>query len=150
MPKAKYFRIEIQNEQRLMRVNLSELKALAKSVLLREKSRYRQVTIRVCDDRAIRKMHGDFMGKDTPTDVMAFESCDDRRSDYLGDVIVSAETARRVCGKYAVSAKEEIYRYVTHGLLHLLGYDDHRRKEYDNMHAKQEKLLRDFLGDKKT
>jgi len=62
----------------------------------------------------------------------------DRRNEgnVLGDVVICSSVARENAKKYGVSVRLEMSRLVTHGLLHLLGYD-HGKKMFDL----QEKIL---------
>lgn len=97
----------------------------------------------VTDDKGIRDYHRDYMGDDTPTDVISFALGEKA---YLGDIVVSAETARRECARYGVRARGEFERYVVHGVLHLLGYDDVKKKDCAEMHRRQERHLKEFNG----
>jgi probable rRNA maturation factor len=85
-----------------------------------------QMALRLCDDATIAELHEQFFDDPTPTDVITFpaEHLSDGDASYLGDVIVSVETAV----DQAVDAGNTIGREVAflglHGLLHLCGYDD--------------------------
>jgi len=56
-------------------------------------------------------------------------------------VIVCLDEARRQAKINGCSHKEETARYVVHGILHCLGYDDRKLRERDEMWALQEKLV---------
>ena len=79
-------------------------------------------SIVLVSDSAIRKLNRDYAFKDYPTDVLSFPTSDvDRRNDpYLGDVVISVETAAR---QATASLLEELKVLSLHGVLHLLGYD---------------------------
>src|SRR5579875_2449601 len=60
-----------------------------------------QLSVWICDDASIAKLHHDFMGIEGPTDVMSFPGGDDearpipfmrRNETFLGDIAVSFET----------------------------------------------------------
>ena len=77
----------------------------------------------VVDDPTIRRLHREYLGEDSPTDVMSFVL--ERADDYLeGEVVVSAETACAAAPEYGWPAADELLLYVIHGTLHLVGYDD--------------------------
>jgi len=58
-----------------------------------------------------------------------------------GEVILSAETARRNAGIFGVSPNEELSLYLVHGLLHLCGYDDMTRPEKQLMRRREAESL---------
>lgn len=66
-------------------------------------------------------------------------------SGVLGDLVVSAEMARTFAKDLNIPFKQELARYLVHGTLHLLGYDDHKPVDYKKMHARQEWLLNKIL-----
>jgi len=57
-------------------------------------------------------------------------------------VVISAETANREAKRRKVHTQEEIYLYLIHGILHLLGYDDTRAIDRKKMKAKEKELQR--------
>jgi len=59
----------------------------------------------------------------------------------LGDVVISTQTAKREAKKRKVFVQKEIELYLTHGILHLLGYDDENRRDRKKMRAKERELL---------
>jgi probable rRNA maturation factor len=63
-----------------------------------------------------------FRGKPQPTDVLSFP-VDPGENGYLGDVVISAETARRNARRSGRSLREELRILILHGVLHLLGYN---------------------------
>ena len=84
------------------------------------------------DDREIERLNADYRGKRRPTDVLSFPWSNGRQGSdisgrelrgFLGDVVISAETARRNARREGHSAANEIRWLVLHGVLHLLGYD---------------------------
>lgn len=90
-------------------------------------------------DRAMRKYNQTYRGKDGPTDVLSFEG----DGGYLGDILISAETAHRQASRGGpLSLQANLRRLALHGLLHLMGYDH----EVDNgeMRALETRLRRRF------
>ncbi len=98
------------------------------------------------DDKAIAELHRRFLGKDGPTDVLAFGMQEGKslRGDphLLGDIAISAERALDQSKRLRVSVQKELALYVIHGILHLLGYDDHDRRAHLLMRRKEKELLR--------
>jgi probable rRNA maturation factor len=67
------------------------------------------------------RLHERWMGDSTPTDVMAVAY---RDPDLWGEIFVNVECAQRVARERGHAAARECALYVTHGALHLLGFDD--------------------------
>ena len=88
-------------------------------------------------------LHQRFMGESGPTDVFSFDLGTDRRRGVLdGEVIICTDVARRRAVEPGLaSARAELALYLTHGILHLAGYDDHRPADYRRMHAREDELL---------
>ena len=97
------------------------------------------MSVLIAGDRQIRRINKKFLKHDYATDVISFET---------GDVVVSADTARRVAQELGIPAKEELARYLVHGTLHLLGYDDKNKKDSEKMYSRQEKILASLRGTK--
>lgn len=88
-----------------------------------------------CDDRTIHQINKEYRNKDCATDVITFSLfCDDknaivyRKTADLGQIIVSIETANR---QKKGTLETEILTLITHGILHLFGFDHSEKKDYD-------------------
>lgn len=83
--------------------------------------------IALVGDEEMRRIHKDFLGLDTPTDVISFplESAGKlEHDDVFGQVVVSVDTARREARSRRLSLEREVALYAVHGTLHLVGHDD--------------------------
>ena len=99
-----------------------------------------QIGIAVVDDAAIAKLHDEFLNDTDPTDVLSFLL--ERSADILeGEVVVSADTARANAPRYRATAEDELLRYVIHGALHLVGYDDATPRKRAVMRKKEREYL---------
>ena len=63
------------------------------------------------------------------------------KTDFLGDVYVCLDQAKRQAQEYKVLFSEEIYRLVAHGILHLLGYEHKTKKQREEMKEKEEYFI---------
>jgi len=99
-------------------------------------------------DAVIRDLNKKYLNKDRPTDVLAFRMQDgdfrDLNPQLLGDIVVSVETATRRSRNLKTSFEYELYLYLAHGLLHLLGYTDMTKKGAQKMQRIQKELLKDY------
>lgn len=131
--------------------NLSadELQAVAVATL-RSEGVVGEVTLVITDDRSIQELNRDFLGYDTPTDVLAFSAQEEagefvvspEMGGYLGDVIISYPRAKAQAKEQGHSVQDELYTLVVHGILHLLGYDHAGEEERSLMWARQGAILR--------
>lgn len=124
--------VAITNHQRAMRVPRRRIERLVERILRGERRRP-AIEVAVVDDAAIRRANCRFLGHDHATDVLAFP---------YGEVVVSAETARREARRRGIAAEEELLRYVAHGVLHLLGYRDKTAASRRRMWGRQEGYLK--------
>jgi probable rRNA maturation factor len=113
--------------------------------LLRERKVDAELSIVLVDDAAIQALNATYRNKNQPTDVLAFSMREGEaapRRDLLGDVVISVETAARQATERGVSVAAEVRTLLTHGILHLLGYD-HERSAADarGMFALQDRLV---------
>lgn len=117
---------------------LSRIKSLLKS----EKFSSCQLSIVLASDSLIRRLNKKFMKKGRATDVLAFD-LGTQGGHLAGDVIVSVDTARRMAKTLKIGVKEEVWRYIVHGVLHLVGYDDTTPQKRKKMWIRQESVIRE-------
>jgi probable rRNA maturation factor len=102
------------------------------------------VTIALVDDVRIQGLNRDFLGHDTPTDVLSFpadEPDPETGRRYLGDVAISFARAAEQAGERGHTVEDELQLLVVHGVLHLLGHDHAGAGEKGRMWAAQARVL---------
>lgn len=125
-------RIEVRNAQRALEVDAPALRELAQKVLAALGRNKAHLDILITDDAYIRGIKKRYMGIDSATDVISFDT---------GDIIISAETAKRNAPQFGTTPLKEVCLYLIHGILHLSGYDDATEGGLRRMEKKQEELL---------
>lgn len=80
------------------------------------------------------KMDSPFHGDDTVRDFRG-------KDKICGEIVVSVQRALKMAERLDVAPEGEIYLYLIHGLLHLMGYDDKDAKKAANMHKKERDIL---------
>ncbi len=128
------------NEQKLVAVSERRLRRFL-SELAVEAAPGLEFSVLLATDSVIRRYNRDYRGKDAPTDVLAFPSGE---PGLAGDVLVSAETARRQARELGHTVEVEIQILVIHGLLHLLGHGHHRPAERSRMLRAERRWRRRF------
>jgi probable rRNA maturation factor len=104
-----------------------------------------ELSILLTDDAHIRELNEKHRRKAKPTDVLAFPM-DERGAGpsgarLLGDVVISLDTAARQARARRRRLMDEVVHLLSHGLLHLIGYDHRTDAEERRMNAAAEKLL---------
>ena len=94
------------------------------------------LSVAVVSDEAIHELNRRFLDHDWPTDVIAFPL-----DEGEGEVVVSADRAREEAGERGVEPVAELLLYVVHGILHLVGHDDHEPEDALAMHDLSLNLL---------
>lgn len=123
------------------------LKKAAKTVLALEGLKNEvEVNILFTDDKFIRDLNKRFLNRDEPTDVVSFNAKAGRPvkrnlKGFIGDVVISTETAGHNAKRFNTTTEKEILLYVVHGLLHLLGYTDETKKAIKIIQGRQGELL---------
>ena len=107
------------------------------------------LSLAVVSDATMRRVNREFHDCDEPTDVLAFALGAGGEDGFQGEVIVSLDTARREAAEHGVEPAAELMLYVVHGVLHLLGYDDHALADARRMHARALSIL-EGLGHRNT
>ncbi len=109
------------------------------------------LAILVTDDEEVRQMNLQFLGVDEPTDVLSFpDEADDfvqGMSDekLLGDIAIALPTAQRQADSVGHSLDAEVAHLLTHGILHLRGYDHVTNAEDEaRMRSREEHYLGDL------
>ena len=57
-------------------------------------------------------------------------------------IFISTETAARNARRFNTSLDDEVTLYLIHGILHLLGFDDHAPKDIARMRRKEQEILK--------
>ena len=95
------------------------------------------------NDKLIKKLNKEFLRKNRPTDVMAFDLKDRKESKNIinGEIVISTETAIKNAKIYKTSHFEEILLYLIHGILHLCGFRDNTKREIQRMRQREQYIL---------
>jgi probable rRNA maturation factor len=110
-----------------------------------------EVSLRLTDDAEIQQLNTDYRHQNQPTDVLSFAALEteipgaaalhEQQPLYLGDIIISVETAARQALETGHSLPQEVAWLAAHGLLHLLGWDHPDDDSLTRMLDKQTQLL---------
>ncbi len=138
--------ILIENQQKVIPLKPAVLRKIVQKILRYEKISRAALSFVFVTDRKIRAFNKEYLGRDYTTDVLAFDLKEERSAgkkdrSLEGDIVISAATACRNAKSFKTSPHYEIVLYVAHGILHLLGYDDHSLKDIKKIRAKEQELM---------
>jgi probable rRNA maturation factor len=136
----------IVNRQRRVRVAVQPLQRFYERVRAELDFAPESVTVQLVNDEEMARLNLTFRNKKGPTDVLSFPAngvCPAPGAQYIGDIAISPETARRNARRFSRSLAVEMKILLLHGMIHLAGYDHETdRGEMDRL----ERRLRKRLG----
>ncbi|MBO4263464.1 MAG: rRNA maturation RNase YbeY [Bacteroidales bacterium] len=104
-----------------------------------EQRRLGNVNFIFCSDARLLDINRQFLQHNYYTDVITFDYCE---GDILsGDIFISIDTVRENAAAFHATFENELHRVMIHGLLHLVGYDDHTEAQQRRMHEKEDHYL---------
>ena len=110
-----------------------------KSVAEIENRSIGEINIIFCSDPYILDLNIKSLDHHFFTDIITFDYCE---GDILsGDLYISVDTVRANAEFYNTGFDNELYRVIVHGLLHLIGYDDHSDEDIAVMRSKEDFCL---------
>ncbi|MBQ7517934.1 MAG: rRNA maturation RNase YbeY [Bacteroidales bacterium] len=97
------------------------------------------LSIVFCSDNYILDMNIKYLQHDYFTDIITFDYCEGEK--ISGDLFISVDSVRENALLYGATFEEELNRVMVHGVLHLIGYDDHTKAEQKTMREKENYYL---------
>ena len=130
-----YFQEDIRFELKGKTLNNRWLKMVAES----EVKKLGPLSIIFCSDNYILDINIKYLQHDYFTDIITFDYCE---GDLVsGDLFISIDSVRENALHYNVKFEDELDRVMVHGLLHLIGYDDHTPEETALMRQKEDDYI---------
>lgn len=101
------------------------------------------IDIGIVDDARISELNKQFLGHKGTTDCLSFDlsDADDPNTARTFDLVVNGQMAAREAARRGHSLLAELALYVTHGLLHQLGFDDATAEQARRMHEMEDEIL---------
>lgn len=99
------------------------------------------LTVVLVGDDLMRRLHHRYHRLRATTDVLTFDLRDQPGDPLEADLVLCVDQARRQAAHRGHDARVELLLYAVHGLLHLLGHDDHDPRAAQRMHRREDELL---------
>lgn len=132
--------ITIKNLQSRLPIRPAKIKNLVRKILKGERIK-KAGWINICftDNPSIRRCNAKFLKSDKTTDVLAFDSGSRRL--LLADIMISTDKAIEHAHYFKTTPGYELLLYVAHGILHLLGFNDHTATQIRLMRKKESQYV---------
>jgi probable rRNA maturation factor len=135
--------VSIHNRHRCIRPAHEPLRRLLQCIFRRERRRG-SIALILTTTQHIRSLNRQYRQKETTTDVLSFPFGGDGEPDetgYWGEIYINLDYLSRQARTHRRRLRDEIALRVTHGMLHLFGYDHHRDSQAVQMNARECRLL---------
>ena len=106
--------------------------------------------ILLCESKKTHQINRDYRGKDYPADIITFAVFADSEEGErfildneinLGEIIISLEKMIEGANEKSIPKEEELLFFISHGILHLLGFDHQNQEEFEFVVEHQKKAL---------
>lgn len=130
-----FFTEDIKFNFKEKRLTSRWLKLVAES----EIRRLGDISIIFCSDNYILDVNMKYLQHDYFTDIITFDYCEGEK--LSGDLFISIDSVRENAAFYHTKFEDELNRVIVHGVLHLIGYDDHSEEDIAVMRSKENYYL---------
>jgi len=129
--------------------------ALDQGILAVNGAQEAEISLLLADDAEMSELNNRYRNENAATDVLSFPLWEDENGFNppaeweklpLGDIVVCPETVAQNAAINGKSAEEEMVLVISHGFLHLIGFDHDTKEHEDRMWEKQEELVRSFFS----
>lgn len=145
------YQVSVTSVNSRLPVDEGALANAARAVLRLHATPSARMNLALVDDARMAQLNLRHLAHEGPTDVLTFnlaqsESIRDPQPQPRidGEIVVSVDTAAREAARHGHGVEAELALYVVHGVLHLLGMDDHDARSAKEMHEIEDGVLSDL------
>ena len=118
----------------------TSLKVFIQSLFIKENFTLRSITYVFCSDKFLLQINRDFLQHDYYTDIISFP-LSKKGEPIEAEIYISTDRVKENAVVHGKTYKNEMYRVLFHGALHLCGYKDKKKSEILLMRKKEEQYL---------
>ncbi len=133
--------ITVQNSQKTLPLKTVSAENTIRHILKCCRVSRADLTVVFVSRQKIAALNKQFLGRAYATDVLAFDLREHHKDVLRGDIIISTDAVVKQSRQFGQSRSRELALYMIHGILHLLGYDDHSPKDIAQMRAEEERVI---------
>lgn len=100
-----------------------------------------RLSVVLVDDALMSELHMDYCQEEGTTDVLTFDLRESQEEALDGEVVICLDEAARRAGELSHPVRHEVLLYAVHGVMHLLGEDDHEPDAFERMHTRENAIL---------
>ncbi|PQJ33379.1 rRNA maturation RNase YbeY [Salinibacter sp. 10B] len=142
MPSPYSESLSLEHDHSSLALDDEVLTRLIRHVVEAEEASLLHVSVVLSGHDTVRRLNQSYLDHDYNTDVLSFSLRETEDADEVeGEVYVDLDTAAERHEEFDTTFEREAYRYVVHGVLHLLGYDDATDEGQKRMRAKEDQYL---------
>lgn len=132
-----------KNRQRARPVPVVELRKLTLAVLRNHlRCQNYELVVYLVGSAEMTRVNEHFLRHSGSTDVITFDYCDPANpNDLNGELFICVDEAVIQARQYHTTWKNEVIRYIVHGILHLLGFDDRTKAARRKMKTRENKIV---------
>jgi rRNA maturation RNase YbeY len=118
-----------------------EILPAIKGIEIDYKKKIKSLGIIILSDEELREINVKHLKSDYYTDIITFDYAE-MPEEIEGELCISIDRVSENAEKFRVTKKEELYRVIIHGILHLAGENDHHKDEKERMQEKENQYLK--------
>lgn len=124
-------------------LQLNDLRHWLEQCMREESVSWHRIDFKFCDEKTMLEYNRTYLDHDYYTDILTF--ADDARSDMvMGDILINVDRLLDNAQSYHTTSQSELLRLLAHGILHLIGYDDHTEATATAMRNKENQWIARF------
>jgi probable rRNA maturation factor len=146
------FNVVIASRQRTKKINLRRLRQTAVALLMETGVPSAELGINLVTADEMTRVNQTFLNHEGPTDIITFNHLNhedaglEPKGGLYGELFICIDEAVRQARQFRTTWQSELVRYVIHGVLHLVGYDDLKPALRRKMKREENRLLRLLAG----
>lgn len=122
------------------KISVRQINSWVERIIHKENRKLGKIEIIITSDEQLLAINRTYLNHNYFTDIITFGN--NKKDIVYGNIFISIERIKENAHKYQVTIKREMYRVISHGILHLLGYNDRNEKEKYMMRKKEDKYLK--------
>lgn len=142
----------IANRQRTKKINARRLKEIVRAVFDELNITEAELGIHLVGAKEMARVNWEYLQHEGATDVITFDHAEKRKAESRkrkfihGELFICVDVAVKQAKEFKSSWQAEVVRYIVHGVLHLLGFDDLKPQMRRKMKREENRLVRRLAG----
>lgn len=135
-------RISIKNLQTKIPIPLARIKKVVRQTLRYFRVTNAELAVVLLTEGQMKRLNARHLKHNYPTDILTFDYRMSRKDPVLNaEIVLCPSVAKRNAAVFQTAFRDEIDRYLVHGILHLSGFDDHSVTDKIRMTDKEDLIL---------